>query len=694
MSDKVLALEPIQIGPVTVPNRIYFSPHGNPLSAGGAPSDDFAWYYAERAAGGVGLVIQSLPAFPAQVGRQCPFDAETIPSFAAVAELVHEHGTKIFGQLQSWWGSAGTWESLSPARPAVGPSANQRFDHYSVTHELSVSEIEGLIGAFAQSARHLREAGYDGVELHASHGIIAEQFLSPYWNHRDDEYGGSLDNRLRFLLELIDEVRKAIGPEMALGMRFNADEMLPGGWGQPGAREILERVDGLLDFVDLDVAVEPNQFPLGMPNYQVPKFSNEGFSAGVRAATSAVVLCAIGRATSVADAERAIQAGSTDLVGMARGLIAEPRLVANTVEGKEWANRTCIACNHCMDVVQAGSFGCAINPATARERRWGADRITASTAPGRTVVVGGGPAGLEAARMAAVRGNDVVLLDGNDQLGGQYLLWSSLPGREGYMDAIAWYERQLPELGVDVRLGTRASADDVLALDPATVIVATGSVYDGSGETGFVAQPIPQSGGAKVCTPEQIITGERKLSGRVLVLDDEGLNTGVGVAEVLARAGCEVEYVTRWLHVAAHLFGTFELPLIIPQLKHLGVTLSPQTYVKAVNGRRVTVYDVFTNREQVRDDVDAVVFVTMRKPIDDLARQLEGKVDQLFTIGDALAPRGHAEAYYEGGYFGRLIGDADAPKTFSQAFYRSQTPAAYPQRAEVVTVGRSAGAKR
>lgn len=691
--DYKLAFEPIQIGPVTVPNRIYLSPHGNPLSAGGVPTDDFAWYYAERAAGGVGLVMQSLPAFPAQVGRQCPFDEASIPSFAAVADLMHSYETKIFGQLQSWWGSAGNWEIFSPARPAIGPSANQRFDHYSVTHELSVAEIDRLVAAFAQSSRHLREAGYDGVELHCSHGIIAEQFASGYWNKRDDEYGGDLDGRLRLLRELTEAIRAEIGSEMALGMRFNVDEMLPGGWGQEGAREILRKVEGWFDFVDLDVAIEPNQFPLGMPNYQIPKFSNEGFAANVREATSAVVFCALGRATTVADAERALQAGSTDMVGIARGLIAEPRLVANAREGKESASRTCIACNYCMDAFPAGSFGCAINPATARERRWGVDRIEPSAKPGRTVVIGGGPAGLEAARVAAVRGNDVVLLDANEKLGGQYLLWSALPGRDGYMEAIAWYERGLPGLGVDVRTGTRASADSVLALEPDAVIVATGATYDGSGETGFVAQPIPGATGPRIYTPEEIISGRRVPSGNVLLLDDEGLNPGVGIAEILARGGCTVELVTRWLHVAHNLFGTFELPLIIPQLRNLGVRLTPQTYVKSIGEDTVTVFDVFTNREEVREGVDAVVLATMRKPVAGLAAELEGKVEQLFTIGDALAPRGHAEAYYEGSYFGRLIGDPDAPKTFSDAFYRSQAAEAYPQKAESIEIPAAAAGR-
>jgi hypothetical protein len=442
----------------------------------------------------------------------------------------------------------------------------------------------------------------------------------------------------------------------------------------------------MLDFVDLDIAVEPNQFPLGMPNYQIAKFSNEGFARNAREATTAVVMCAVGRANSVADAERALQNGSTDLVGMARGLIAEPQLVAHAREGVEWKSRACIACNYCLDMVLTGGFGCAINPATARERRWGVDRIGAAAQPVRTVVVGGGPAGLEAARIAALRGNDVLLLERGDRLGGQYLTWSSLPGREGYMDAIAWYERQLPNLGVDIRLDTDATQDLVLAERPGSVIVATGSRYAADGESGFIAHPITGAQREFVHAPEEVILGQRRPTGRVLVLDDEGLNAGVGIAEILAKGGCDVEVVSRWLHIPHNLFFTFELPLIIPQLRNLGVRLTPQTYVKEIGERRVTVFDVFTNREEVREGIDGVVLVTMRRPLAELAAVLEGKVEQLFTIGDALAPRGHGEAFYEGSYFARLVGEPGAPKTFADAFYRSQTPEAYPRKSEAVRV--------
>jgi 2,4-dienoyl-CoA reductase-like NADH-dependent reductase (Old Yellow Enzyme family) len=691
MSEKYpRVFSPIRIGPVEVPNRIYLSPHGNPLSAGGAPSDDFAFYYGERAAGGIGLALQSLPAVPAIVGRQTPFLEDAIPSFAAVAELMHSYGTKIFGQLQYWWSSAGNWETLSPGRPSLGPSARQRFDNYEVTHALSRPEIKAMVEAFRQSAANLARAGYDGIEFHCAHGIIGEQFLSPYWNARTDEYGGTVQNRMRFVVEVLDAIRDVTEGKLAVGIRFNCDEMLPGGWDQSGAAEILSGLSdqGLIDFANLDVGVEPNQFPLGMPNYQIPKLSNQGYAANLRRhAGDAVILSTLGRVTEIADAERALEAGSTDLVGITRGLMAEPELVKHAREGNEHLSRTCIACNWCMDSqTHPATFGCAINPATVRERRWGVRTLVGADSPSNVVVVGGGPAGLEAARVAARRGHHVVLFEREMVLGGQYVQWASLPGRDNYYKAIEYYGRVFPALGVEVRLGREASAADILAEKPDAVIVATGARYLDTGESGFMAAPIPGADKPFVYSPHQILEGGARPTGNVLILDDEALSTGVGIAEILAKNGATVEFVTRWLHVGHNLFGTFEFPLIVALLKTLGVRLSPQTYIKEIRDREVTLFDVLTNAEETRRDIDGVVVVTMRSAIDSLSSELEGKVDQLFTVGDALAPRGHGEAFYEGAYFARLIGTAGAPATFAEAYFRPQSADAYPSPAATIQI--------
>jgi hypothetical protein len=409
-----------------------------------------------------------------------------------------------------------------------------------------------------------------------------------------------------------------------------------------------------------------------MPNYQLPKFTYETYVNAVgKRVESVPVLSCLGRVTSIADVEAALERGSADMIGMARGLIAEPHLVKHAKEGKESRSRTCIACNYCMDHSSGigDLFGCAINPATSREGRWGVRTTVPAPESKKVVVVGGGPAGVEAARVAAVRGHEVVLFERDERLGGGYKGWSSLPGREGLFDAIDWYLTELPEVGVDVRTGTAASVDSVLAENPDSVLVATGSSYARNGASGFMPAPLPGWDRPYVYTPEQIIDEGARPSGNVLILDDEALNTGVGIAEILATAGAQVEYVTRWLHVGHNQFFTFELPLMIATLKNLDVRLTAQTFVKEIGDREVTLFDVFTNVETTRTGLDAVVLSTMRIPKAALHTELEGKVDQLFVIGDAAGVRDHGAAFYEGSYFARMIGEPDSPKTFSEAYH-------------------------
>ncbi len=666
------SFSPIKLGPVDISNRIYFSPHGSLMSE--RMSDEWLWYCLERAEDGLGLIIQSTYLSPAvRPGVRSLYSEKSIPAFARAADMLHEYDTKIFAEVFYSPLMPGTWEYSAPQRPTLGPSTAQQFDRFAVGREMSRADIKAMHETFARCAANARTAGYDGFELHCTHGMLHEQFLSPYWNRREDEYGGSDENRLRFVREALEVIRQAAGPEMAVGVRYNCDEMLPGGLNQEAAGIALATIasEGLVDFVDLDVTVEPHQFPLGMPNYQLPKFTYEGYVDAVgKRVDSVPVLSCLGRVTSIADAESALERGSADMIGMARGLIAEPHLVKHAREGKESRSRTCIACNYCMDHSSGigDLFGCAINPATSREGRWGVRTTTPAPASKKVVVVGGGPAGLEAARVAAVRGHEVVLFERDERLGGQYKAWSSLPGREGLFDAIEWYVTELPEVGVDIRTGTAASVESVLAESPDSVLVGTGSSYVRNGASGFMPAPLPGWDRPFVYTPDQIVEEGARPSGNVLILDDEALNTGIGVAEILAGAGAKVEFVTRWLHVAHNQFFTFELPLMIATLKNLDVRLTPQTYMKEIGDHEVTLFDVFTNVETKRTGIDAVVLSTMRAPRADLHAALEGKVDQLFVIGDAAGVRDHGAAFYEGSYFARMIGEPNAPKTFSEAF--------------------------
>ncbi|MFA7604145.1 MAG: FAD-dependent oxidoreductase, partial [Novosphingobium sp.] len=485
------------------------------------------------------------------------------------------------------------------------------------------------------------------------------------------------ENRMRFVAEALQAARDGGGSEFAVGMRLNCDEQIAGGYGTDTAYAVVQALceRGLLDYIDLDVGLEPQQFHHGMPTGFERKQYYRPFVEGVRAAAGDVpVLSVLGSLTDMADAEAAIAAGVCDMVGSARQLIAEPRFVQNARAGQEHLSRTCIACNWCTAAGGDGAQGCAINPASYRDRMWGEDSFTPATQARRVVIVGGGPGGMEAARVAARRGHAVTLIERGARLGGALALWAKLPGREHYGAAVEWWARELARLGVDVRLGTEATAETVLAEAPDAVIVATGARYSPGGRSITRDADIPGHDLAFVHRPEEILVGGARPSGRVFVIDAEGYHTGTGIAEILAERGAEVQFVTAgYSPVSARNTDNWEERYIVPRMKAAGVRLRPSTWLRRIEPGAVVLYDVHTG-EEMREPADGVVLSTAREPCDGIARALEGKVAQLYTIGDALAARMLAAAPYEGQKFARLIGEPGAPATVSEAWFAPDDP--------------------
>ena len=677
---------PVSLGPVELANRYYFSPHGVPLTFGCAPSNDLVAYCTERVKdGGCGLVILSCTLHSrARSYQPCPYPPETVPAFRALADAVHEAGGKIFGQLWYHWLGAGHWQPMGPSAPSFAPSVAQ-FSYGGIsgaTRAVTREEIRLMNEAHRQSVKHLREAGFDGVEIHASHSGMIEQFLSPYFNRRTDEYGGSLENRMRLLVETLDITREAGGPDMAVGMRFNCDELVEGGYHTSDSYEVVQSIceRGLVDFVDLDVAMEPLQLRYGMPSVFIDEHVYKPYVEKVRGAAGKVpVLSVLGRVTRMEDAEAAIDTGVCDVVGSTRELIAEPQFVKHARDGTEDLGRTCIACNWCMGGMAVGAFGCAINPASYRERIWGVDTFAPAAKPSKVVVVGGGPGGLEAARVAAVRGHKVTLFEARDELGGALELWARLPAREFFRHAVDWWERELGRLGVTVRKGTPATADDVLALAPDAVIVATGAQFSSSGRGGVVDRDIPGADKPHVYTPEDILRGGARPSGKVVVLDGEGTHASSGIAEMLGRAGADVTMVTsNYAPYSNYSLLGVEGDAIADRMDQANVSLRTATWIRSIGDRDLQVFDVNSGRESTIEGVNAVVLATGRVSVDPVSAELDGKVPQLFTIGDALSVRPFATATYEAQKFARLIGEADAPKSVAEAYFAADDPAVYP----------------
>jgi 2,4-dienoyl-CoA reductase-like NADH-dependent reductase (Old Yellow Enzyme family)/thioredoxin reductase len=665
---------PIRLGPVSLANRFYQSPHVIPHTDRGAPTEDFIAYCVARVKGGCGLVMVSMSV--PQRGRgvmPTPHPTKNIPALRSLADAVHDAGGKFIVELWYHWARPGQWAAFSPPAPSMAPSVVQfnLFEKRSSTHEMTRNEIRCMVDAFRQSAANLREAGFDGIMHHASHGAILEQFLSPYFNRRSDDYGGCLENRMRLLNETLQATREAVGEKMAVGMRFNCDELLSGGYDSKESFQILKRVtdSGLIDFVDLDVAVEPDQFHLGMPSVFVKPHVYRPYVEAVRGAAGKVpVLSVLGRLTSIADGEAALAAGVCDMVGAARALLAEPDLVNNAREGREDRSRTCIACNWCMAGVYDGAQTCTINPVSYRERAWSA----LSPAPLRckVVIVGAGPAGLEAARVSALRGHDVVLLEARDRVGGALTLWASLPGRGFYQKAVDWWERELKRLAVRVELCTEASTVRILAEKPDAVVLATGARYSEGGRSNHRDFDIPGHERPFVSRPEDILLGHVRPAGKIVVLDGEGLHTGVGIAEMLANAGSKVEYLTPFFApVSPRVAASLEVPFIMERLRSSAVAISPTTYIERIGDHELTVYDVYSKQVRMIEKVDAVVLSTGRLSVNQLEQELEGRVAQLFPVGDALAARMWATASYEGHKFARYIGEPNAPRSVADCYF-------------------------
>jgi dimethylamine/trimethylamine dehydrogenase len=676
-----ILFEPVRIGPVTARNRFYQVPHCNGM--GYRDPSALAEMRGVKAEGGWAVVCteQVELHYSSDI---TPFielrlwDDRDIPALAKMAEKIHQHGA-LAGIELAYNGMNGPnlYSREVPMGPAPLPVATFTYDPVQA-RRMDKTDIANLRKWHLAAVKRAKRAGFDLIYVYAAHALgFLHHFLSRRYNDRTDEYGGSLENRIRLMREIVEETKDAVGDTCAVPLRISVDELL----GEGGLyREEVEDMIGLMaDLPDLwDVTLA------GWENdSRTSRFAEEGaqepFILGIKRLTTKPVV-GVGRYTSVDRMASLVRKGVLDLIGAARPSIADPFLPRKLEEGRLDDIRECIGCNICVsgDFTQS-PLRCTQNPTMGEEwrRGWHPERIRPKTSEKKVLVIGAGPAGLEAAHALGKRGYDVALAEAGKELGGRVAREAKLPGLAAWIRVRDYRALQLNQLpNVETYLASRLSAEEVLEFGFPRVVLATGALWRRDAVGHAHTMPIPIAPDAVVLTPDDVMDGRLPPLKRVLVWDDEHYYMGGVVAEALAAKGCAVVYATPASEASTWTRNTMEQHFIQKRLLEAGVKIESFKTLTAIAPGHATLACVFTGREEMLA-VDAVVLVTARLPTGTLHADLlalEGSfadagIEQVTAIGDALAPATIAHAVYAGRRYAEEL-DEPAPAEDVMPFRR------------------------
>ena len=655
--------EPITLGTVQVRNRVVMTGHGTGMAKDYLPTDQHVAYYRERAMGGAGLIGMAFPQIhptsqdvPGEPQAWLP---EIVPGLRKISDAVHEYGARIVMQL-GHGGRQG--HSTFTERALWGPSNTPCPFNLEMPKEMELEDIDEIVAGHAIGARHAKQGGMDGVEIHSGYGgYLLASFLSPFSNHRDDEYGGSLENRMRLVLRVIDAVRDEVGPDYLVGINLQGDDFSPGGLKIGDAQQIAQAItaSGKIDYICVKAATY-NEAHQNVPDMQHPKRIWESLAAAVKSVVDVPVI-AVGRINDPHDAADILNLGHADMVAMTRQQIADPETVNKIAEGRLDEIRRCIGCNQgCIDRLFAVTHSsCVHNPAAGYEQELGAGTLLQATFRRRVVVVGAGPAGMKAAETAARQGHEVILIERRERTGGQLRIAEKIKGREEIGGVIDHLDVMIGKYGVDLRLGWAPSAEEVLELKPDHIIVATGSA-PGSDIVGNLAQGVTFTPGLDqdhVLSVWDVLEEEKPVGRHVVIVDDgEGGWKGIGLALQLCADGHEVDFVTPLPYVGAKL-GPFSANLAVPRIHASGMVTHPFARLDAVAGRTLNIVEKGVPAQV--GNVDTVILAGWHRPVTDLYFALKGSGVTVERVGDAIASRTMMDAVHEGERAARRISGTD-----------------------------------
>ncbi len=640
--------EPGLIGRILVKNRIVLPPcTTNYAGPTGEVTDRLISYYAERARGGAGLLIieNTQVKYPEGKNVSCQLRLDNdkyIPGYRELADAIHLYGARVFQQIHHAGRQVHNTEGVQPVAPSAIPDGFLQIP----VRELEPAEIWDLVERFSETALRVKKAGMDGVEFHGAHGYLIGEFMSPHTNQRVDEWGGSFDRRLKFLTEIVRRTRQKVGPDFTLCLRYSADEFVPGGL----TLEDGQKIARLAESLGINVLNVSSGIYESMPTLLETMRFEEGWRVYLAEAIRKVVkipVITVGQIKTPAFAERVLAEGRADFVALGRPLIADPQWPNKARTGSDEAIRKCISCNTgCIGghVFNDLYMRCAVNAEVGRERMDGWLEIKPAARKKKVMIAGAGPGGMEAARVAALRGHEVTLYEKEKELGGQLRVAALAPGRDKLNYILEFEVPQLKAMGVKVETGRAVDQDLIAAVRPDVLIVATGAEP--------LIPEIPCNWGGNVYMYWDVFTGKASVAGEKVIV----AGGGVGGCEVALLLGLQGKKVTilEWLdELALDEEPITRFDLLTNQLPEAGVQWITGRNILEIAEKGVTVMDRHGRRSLLQ--TDSVVVALGTRSVETLAEKAREVVPEVYVIGDSVRPRKIIDAIYEGAAIARLV---------------------------------------